>query len=90
VNPSVKVGKLVVKGTRLVVDDLVQLVEEGRTDEELRQLHPELTPADVEAVRQYARVPEGLRRSFGAWAEDAEELDQYLEWNRQQRKCHAW
>ena len=29
---------------------------------------------------------EGLRRSFGAWADDAEELDRYLEWNRQQRK----
>ena len=29
---------------------------------------------------------EGLRRSFGAWAEDAEELDKYLEWTRQQRK----
>ena len=29
---------------------------------------------------------EGLRRAFGAWAEDAEELDKYLEWNRQQRK----
>lgn len=29
---------------------------------------------------------EGLRQSFGAWAEDAEELDKYLEWNRLQRK----
>jgi hypothetical protein len=29
---------------------------------------------------------EGLRRAFGGWAEDAEELDQFLEWNRQQRK----
>jgi hypothetical protein len=29
---------------------------------------------------------EGLRRAFGAWADDAEELDKYLEWNRQQRK----
>jgi hypothetical protein len=29
---------------------------------------------------------EGLRRAFGAWAEDAEDLDKYLEWNRQQRK----
>ncbi len=29
---------------------------------------------------------EGLRRSFGAWAEDADELDQFLEWNRQRRK----
>jgi hypothetical protein len=28
----------------------------------------------------------GLRRAFGAWADDAAELDEYLEWNRQQRK----
>jgi hypothetical protein len=34
------------------------------------------------------RLPpgEGLRRAFGGWAEDTEELDAYLEWNRQQRK----
>jgi hypothetical protein len=29
---------------------------------------------------------EGLRRAFGAWADDAGELDKYLQWNRQQRK----
>jgi hypothetical protein len=29
---------------------------------------------------------EGLKRAFGAWADDAEEVDRYLEWNRQQRK----
>jgi hypothetical protein len=29
---------------------------------------------------------EGLRRSAGSWAEEADELDKYLEWNRQQRK----
>ncbi len=28
----------------------------------------------------------GLRRAFGAWAEDAKELDDYLEWNRRQRR----
>ena len=34
------------------------------------------------------RLPpgEGIRRSAGAWADDAEELDKFLEWNRQQRK----
>ena len=48
--------------------------------------HPELSPNDLDAVRRYARVPEGMRRSFGGWAEDAEELDKYLEWTRQQRK----
>jgi hypothetical protein len=65
---------------------VVQLAAAGRTDEELRQLYPELTPADVEAVRRYACVPEGLRQSFGGWVEDAEELDKYLDWTRQQRK----
>ncbi len=29
---------------------------------------------------------EGLRRAFGAWAEDAEEVDRFLEWTRAQRK----
>src|SRR5207248_2063790 len=27
-----------------------------------------------------------LRRAAGAWADDTEELDRYLQWNRQQRK----
>lgn len=31
---------------------------------------------------------ERLRRSAGGWAEDAEDLDRYLEWNRQQRKIN--
>ena len=62
------------------------LLAEGRTEDELLRAHPELTREDVAAVREYAKVPPGLRRSFGAWAEDGAELDEYLEWNRQQRK----
>jgi hypothetical protein len=29
---------------------------------------------------------EGLRRSAGAWSDDPAGLNEYLEWNRQQRK----
>jgi hypothetical protein len=29
---------------------------------------------------------EGLKRGFGGWAEDGKELDEYLEWSRQQRR----
>lgn len=86
VDPSIALGKLLVKGTRLLADDLVRLVEEGRSDEDLGRLYPELTAEDLDAVRQYAKVPAGLRLSFGGWAEDAEELDEYLEWTRQHRK----
>jgi uncharacterized protein (DUF433 family) len=85
VDASVMPGKFVIRGTRLLVDDLVQLAV-GRTDDRLRQLHPELTTADLEAVRNYALVPEGSRRSFGGWVEDVEALDNYLEWTRRQRK----
>ncbi len=86
VDPSIALGKLLVKGTRLRVEDLVELVVQGQSNEELRRLHPELTEDDVDAVRRYAKVPEGLRKSFGGWAEDADELDCYLEWTRQNRK----
>ena len=29
---------------------------------------------------------EGIRQSAGAWAENAEDLDKFIEWNREQRK----
>jgi hypothetical protein len=34
------------------------------------------------------RLPpgEGIRRSAGGWGDDADGLEEYLEWNRQQRK----
>lgn len=76
----------IVKGTRLQVEALVAELERGRSDGELMKTYPELTPEDVLALRNYARCPVGLRRCFGAWAEEADELDKYLEWNRQQRK----
>jgi hypothetical protein len=28
-----------------------------------------------------------LSRAFGAWAEDAKQLDEFLEWNRSQRRA---
>ncbi|MCI0685130.1 MAG: hypothetical protein L0Y71_23780 [Gemmataceae bacterium] len=44
----------------------------------------------VQALPDASRLSpgEGLRRAFGGWAEDGDELDRYLEWNRQQRKMN--
>jgi uncharacterized protein (DUF433 family) len=86
VDPAVKPGKFVIKGTRLLADALIEELEAGRSEQELLQLHPELTAADVAAILGYATIPLSMRRLFGAWAEDAEELDEYLEWTRQHRK----
>lgn len=87
VNPTVVLGKFVIKGTGVHVDAMVSLVEQGKSDEELLHAHPELTPEDVSAVREYAKVPVGLRKSFGAWAEDAEELDRFIEETYQLRSA---
>ncbi len=42
----------------------------------------------VQPANEGQRLPsgEGLRRSAGAWADDAEELNAYLEWSRRNRK----
>ena len=41
----------------------------------------------VEALPAGQLAPgEGLRRAFGAWAGDAGDLDNFLEWNRERRK----
>lgn len=41
----------------------------------------------LETARSNESAVEALRRSAGGWADDAQELDKYLEWNRQQRKA---
>jgi len=79
-------GERIVKGTRLAAEPLLIELTRAHTDDDLLRSHPELTAKDVEALREYARLPEAFRLSFGAWAEDAQELDEYLAWTRQQRK----
>jgi uncharacterized protein (DUF433 family) len=86
IDPTVEGGKYIVKGTRVLADTLVEELEGGKNDQELLLAHAELTSEDLAAVREYAKLPLEMRRSFGAWAEKGEELDIFLEWNRQQRK----
>jgi uncharacterized protein (DUF433 family) len=87
VDPSVRRGKFVVKGTRLLADALVEEFEKCQGEEELLRRHPVLSRTALAAVREYASLPIEMRRSFGAWADESDELDEYLEWARQQRKA---
>ena len=71
-----------------------QVVLKGIAHGKLIELEQEAGLPDWQAVSvtvqplHEKRLPpgEGIRRSAGAWADDAEELDKFLEWNRQQRK----
>lgn len=40
----------------------------------------------VEPMAQRLTAGEGIRRSAGAWSDEGDELDNYLQWNRQRRK----
>ena len=66
-------------------------VVHGRTIELAEELGlpdgAEVTVAVRPAAGAEVTAPgEGLRRAFGAWADDAEGLGEYLRRNRQQRK----
>lgn len=78
-------GERIVKGTKLSAETLVEELS-NRDDEAMLALHPELASDDLVALRRYARFPKAFRLTFGAWAEDAEDLDRYIESLRERRR----
>lgn len=54
VDPAILVGKPVVKGTRLAVEFIIDLLAQGWNDEELLRNYPGLTHEDIHACLRYA------------------------------------
>jgi uncharacterized protein (DUF433 family) len=54
VDPSVLVGKPVIKGTRLAVEFLVELLAEKWTHEQIVTNYPQLSEEDIHAALHYA------------------------------------
>ena len=54
VNPKILVGKPVIKGTRLAVAHIVELLSEGWTREQILKSYPQVTEEDIRAVLSYA------------------------------------
>lgn len=54
VDPAVLVGKPVIKGTRLAVESLLELMAEGWTADQILGNFPHLTADDLQAVLHYA------------------------------------
>lgn len=55
-------------------------------DQELGLPEGQSVQVTVQPMPTATPTGEGLQRAFGGWSEDAEELDDFLEWNRNQRK----
>jgi uncharacterized protein (DUF433 family) len=54
INPKVLVGKPVIKGTRIAVEFLVELLAEKWTNEQILRNYPHLTEDDITAALHYA------------------------------------
>jgi hypothetical protein len=69
----------VIHGKVVELEDEPGLPDGQEVSVTLEPVSPATSPTSPEALA-------ALRRAAGAWAGDDEELDRYLEWNRQQRK----
>jgi uncharacterized protein (DUF433 family) len=54
VNPKILLGKPVIKGTRLAVEFILELLAERWSHEQIIKSYPQLTQEDIWAVLQYA------------------------------------
>lgn len=54
VDSKILVGKPVIRGTRIAVEFVVELLAEGWTHEQLLENYPQLTPDDIQAALRYA------------------------------------
>jgi len=54
VNPKVLVGRPVIKGTRLAVEFILELLAERWTHEQILKSYPQLVEEDIWAVLAYA------------------------------------
>jgi len=64
-SPDVLVGKPVVKGTRLSVGFIVDLLAGGWTQEQILDNYPNLTADDIRACLAYACFPSNMHEIHG-------------------------
>jgi uncharacterized protein (DUF433 family) len=55
IDPSIMVGKPIIRGTRLTVPFILGLLARGATETEILEEYPGLTPEDVRACLAFAK-----------------------------------
>jgi len=60
VDPKVMVGKPVIRGTRISVEQILRLLAQGLTFEEILKDYPHLTKEDIVAALIYAAKVTGM------------------------------
>jgi len=54
INPKVRFGKPCIRGMRIAVEDVLNLIKMGYTIEEVIKEYPDLTKKDIEAAIDFA------------------------------------
>ena len=63
-DPQILVGKPVIRGTRLTVEYILNLLENGESVEDILKEYPGLTAEDIRACLSYTSNRDGLRSSL--------------------------
>jgi uncharacterized protein (DUF433 family) len=69
VDSEILAGKPVVRGTRLAVEFILDLLDAGQTESEILDEYPGLTQEDIVAVRNYGGKDKAIQHVVG-WLED--------------------
>lgn len=64
VDPDILTGKPIIKGTRLSVEFIVDLLAQGWSEQEILDNYPGLTVADLRACLQYASAVLSAERVY--------------------------
>ena len=64
VDPEILVGKLVIKGTRLSVEFIIDLLAQGWSEDQIVTNYPGLTRQDLQACYAYAAATLGAEKVY--------------------------
>lgn len=53
-DPATLVGKPVIRGTRIAIEFILEVLAEGWTQQQILENYPQLSPADIQAALHYA------------------------------------
>lgn len=56
INPAIFGGKPIIRGMRIKVENILALLEQGVTPQEILADYPDLEPEDIKACLAYARA----------------------------------
>jgi uncharacterized protein (DUF433 family) len=66
INPKIMLGKPVIRGTRIPVEQILRKLGEGATEADLLDAYPNLEPEDIRAARVVETVDQEEERLAGA------------------------